>query len=540
MTSGECPSEDQLVRMVEGVLSSDSLVGIESHINTCELCMAVVSGLGALNEPPKARTVERYQLDRKIGGGGMGEVWAAWDPKLRREVAVKLVRPDRADEGKERARLLREAQALARLTHPNVVAVHDVGEIDGEVFIATELVAGDTLASRGGPSVDWKTIAGLYAQAARGLAAAHAAGLVHRDVKPANLLVGVDGRVRVADFGLAVRADSNRVPPPDAGTGAPGDGSGLSITAAGHVAGTPAYMAPEQRAGDPPEAPADQFALCVALGEAIAGRRPPIAVTREAMIAFVAERRPREPGLDELCGIIARGTALEPTDRFPDMATLAGLLEDLAGTRTPATVVVRDDKPTESPPRPSEQVRSSSMRKAAIAVTALAIVGATTAVLLRDRGSTKREPAATRAPDDAALDGAAPTHDGGSVAASGSGLGLGIGFAAGGNGNGGSAAAGGSVPGNGAGSSVPGNGAGNGDSAAGNGVGSPPAGNGGGRTTSGPTTGGNSARRPPPTRVAAADDLPSSPPAQFPATISQIACAVATRKSLGGGSRSRS
>jgi serine/threonine protein kinase len=383
--------------MVEGALSSDSLTGIEAHINTCELCMSVVAGLGALNEPPKARVVERYQLDRKIGGGGMGEVWAAWDPKLRREVAVKLVRPDRADDGKERARLLREAQALARLTHPNVVAVHDVGEIDGEVFIATELVTGDTLASRGGASVDWKLIVGLYAQAARGLAAAHAAGLVHRDVKPSNLLLGVDGRVRVADFGLAVRADSNRVHvSPEALTETPSiASSGLSITAAGNIAGTPAYMAPEQRAGDPPEAPADQFALCVALGEAVAGRRPPIATTREEMIAFVAERRPREPGLDELCTIIARGTSLLPTDRFPDMATLAGLLEDLGGTRAPAppNVEVRDQQPPPSE-RPSERVRTSARLKIGVAVAALAIAGGATAYFLGTKGDKRVAPVA--------------------------------------------------------------------------------------------------------------------------------------------------
>ncbi|MDX2092789.1 MAG: serine/threonine-protein kinase [Kofleriaceae bacterium] len=418
MTTGECPSEDQLVRMVEGALSSDSLTGIEAHINTCELCMSVVAGLGALNEPPKARTVERYQLDRKIGGGGMGEVWAAWDPKLRREVAVKLVRPDRADDGKERARLLREAQALARLTHPNVVAVHDVGEIDGEVFIATELVTGDTLATRGGASVDWKVIVGLYAQAARGLAAAHAAGLVHRDVKPSNLLLGVDGRVRVADFGLAVRADSNRVHvSPEGPTETPSiASSGLSITAAGHIAGTPAYMAPEQRAGDPPEAPADQFALCVALGEAIAGRRPPVATTREEMIAFVAERRPREPGLDELCAIIARGTSLLPAERFPDMATLAGLLEDLAGTRAAAAtaspkVEVREQPPTE---RPSERARTTSRMRIGIAVAALATVGGATAFFLRDKSDKHAAPLAANPIDEtgSAVAGSGSTNSG--------------------------------------------------------------------------------------------------------------------------------
>ena len=328
MNDSDCPSEDQLVRMVEGALGQDSLSMIESHVDTCEACAAVLAGLGGLEQSQVRRTLGRYQLDRRIAAGGMGEVWAAWDPQLRRELAIKFVRPDRADDGRERDRLLREARALARLTHPNVLAVHDVGEIDGEVFLVTELVAGDTLSSRGGPSSDWRSLVRLYAQAARGLAAAHAAGLVHRDVKPANLLLGGDGRVRVADFGLAVRSST---PSPLAPTEMPSLGASSQITAAGHIAGTPAYMAPEQRAGLAAEGPADQFALCVALGEGIAGRRPPTAPEREALRAFIAERRTIDGDLDELCGVLARGLALDPEERFPSMTALAEALETIAG-----------------------------------------------------------------------------------------------------------------------------------------------------------------------------------------------------------------
>ncbi|MDB4961552.1 MAG: hypothetical protein JWP01_1551 [Myxococcales bacterium] len=327
-STGECPSEDELVRMVEGVLTAESIASIEAHIDTCEDCAAVIAELGAVGSPPKPRQVGRYLLDRKIAAGGMGEVWAAWDPKLKREIAIKLVRPDRTDEGRERERLLREARALARLTHPNVVAVYDVGEAGGEVYIATELVAGDTLASRGGASADWRMLVRLYAQAARGLAAAHAVGLVHRDVKPANLLLGSDGRVRVADFGLAVRASS---PSPIAPTVAPSmDGGRSAVTRDGHIAGTPAYMAPEQRMGGTVDAAADQFALCIALGEAVAGRRPPMDVDRDRMIAFVSERRPRERELDRLCGLIAKGVSLEPNARFADMTALGDALDALA------------------------------------------------------------------------------------------------------------------------------------------------------------------------------------------------------------------
>jgi|GEM_PF-2660026 len=327
-SDGACPSEDELVAMIEGALSAQQLAAIEKHVASCDTCASVVGDLGALGDAGKPRAIDRYQLDRRIAAGGMGEVWAAWDPKLRREIAVKLVKPERADDTRERDRLLREARALARLTHPNVIAVHDVGEQDGEVFIVSELVTGDTLANRGGPSADWRTVVRLYAQAARGLAAAHTAGLVHRDVKPANLLLGTDGRVRVADFGLAVRS---KTPNPVAATETPDVDASLggSITQRGHIAGTPAYMAPEQRAGLRTEAPADQFALCVALGEAISGRRPPMEITPKDMITFVGERRQMEPDLETLCTIIARGLAILPAERFPDMASLGDALDEL-------------------------------------------------------------------------------------------------------------------------------------------------------------------------------------------------------------------
>jgi serine/threonine protein kinase len=324
--------------MVEGALNNESLAAIESHVDTCEQCAAVIAGLGALDSSAmKPRVVGRYQLDRRIGGGGMGEVWAAWDPQLRRDIAVKLVKPERADDGRERERLLREARALAQLTHPNVLAVYDVGETDnGEVFIATELVVGDTLASRGGANADWRQLVKFYAQAARGLAAAHARGLVHRDIKPANLLIGKDGnleRVRVADFGLAVKSAT---PSPIAPTELASNEE-PQITQTGYIAGTPAYMAPEQRLGEPADARADQYALCVALAEGIAGRRPPLDVDRDALIAFVAERRPRDPDLDRLCGVMARGLSIVREDRFPDADALADALE---ATTAPTTQTI--------------------------------------------------------------------------------------------------------------------------------------------------------------------------------------------------------
>jgi hypothetical protein len=392
-----CPSEDELVRLVEGALADASLAAIEAHVDGCEHCGSVIASLGALGKAEAPRRIGRYQLDRRIAAGGMGEVWAAWDPELRREIAVKLVRPDRADDTKERERLLREARALARLTHPNVLAVHDVGEADGEVFLATELVAGDTLATRGGASADWRMLARLYVQAARGLAAAHAAGLVHRDVKPANLLLGADGRVRVADFGLAVRSHT---PSPNAPTETPSVDGHPSITASGLVAGTPAYMAPEQRAGRPADAPADQFALCVALGEAIAGRRPPTDLDRAGLFAFVLERRSRDGGLDELCNAIARGLSREPAARFPDMAALADALDAILA-RHPGADAIGTAAPVASP-APAERTelarnvtRTRRGRAAmAIAIAAVAVVAGSTATWLAIRGRAPESPAA--------------------------------------------------------------------------------------------------------------------------------------------------
>ena len=349
-----CPSDEQLVRMVEGALGGESLAAIEAHVDSCDKCSRVIAELGHVGAKKPVsgtdetalasraalstgglRTVGRYQLDRRIAAGGMGEVWAAWDPKLERDVAIKLVKPDRSDDGRERTRLLREARALAKLMHPNVLAVHDVGEQDGEVFLATELVPGDTLASRGGASSDWRALARLYVQAARGLAAAHAVGLVHRDVKPANLLVGADGRVRVGDFGLAVKETRDSGPIDPAGATQRSDlrqERDPQVTAPGAIAGTPAYMAPEQRLGVPPDARCDQYALCVALVEGICGRRPSAALEPAALIDLVSQRRAREPELDALLTVLARGLEFEPEARFASMGELADAIEDVVGT----------------------------------------------------------------------------------------------------------------------------------------------------------------------------------------------------------------
>jgi eukaryotic-like serine/threonine-protein kinase len=216
--------------------------------------------------PPRSR-FGRFEAIDVLGKGGMGVVLRAHDPELGRMVAIKVLPP-----GERRAgapRLHREAQAMAKLSHPNVVTVYDVGRVDDAAFIAMELVEGTTL--RGWLAArqrSWREIVTAFIAAGRGLAAAHAAGLVHRDFKPENVLVGADGRPRVTDFGLVTSGVA--LAPGDVGD----QSAGESLSVRGAVMGTPAYMAPEQWRGADVDARADQFAFCVALWEGLFGERP--------------------------------------------------------------------------------------------------------------------------------------------------------------------------------------------------------------------------------------------------------------------------
>ncbi len=210
--------------------------------------------------------VGRFIVHRALCAGGAGIVYAAHDPELDRTIALKVLRRELADRPDSRARFLREAQALARLSHPNVISVYDVGAAEGRVFIAMEYIHGQTFAdwvASAQPS--WSEALRVLIKAGHGLAAAHAARLIHRDFKPSNLLVGVDGRAVVTDFGLArtvVEADAD-VDPGSAGPEAPSRSSAFagSITSTGAVQGTPDYMAPEQEQGRPADARADQFSF---------------------------------------------------------------------------------------------------------------------------------------------------------------------------------------------------------------------------------------------------------------------------------------
>ncbi|MDC0666404.1 serine/threonine-protein kinase [Nannocystis sp. ncelm1] len=301
----------------------------------------------------------RYIILERLGAGGMGVVYAAFDPGLDRKVALKLLgRPDEAPEGGSLgpgARLLREAKALARLAHPNVVAVHDAGQIEGRVFVAMEFVPGVTLRHYlSERTLHWRDILALFVAAGRGLQAAHAAGLIHRDFKPENVLVGDDGRVRVLDFGLArasgsedsgileqvLKASSESSParerPPD-GSGA--DfllGSLVSVdsrlTRVGALIGTPAYMAPEQYMGLETSARSDQFSFCVSLWEAIHGAHPFGDGGAMALLQAISRGKLRAVPKDRrtptwLVRALTRGLAVDPKARWPDVGALLDVLE---------------------------------------------------------------------------------------------------------------------------------------------------------------------------------------------------------------------
>jgi len=282
----------------------------------------------------------------------MAVVYNAYDPDLDRNVALKLVAPHRLTSSREGARLQREAQAMARVAHPNVVPVYDVGEHDRGVYIAMELVEGDTLKGWLQQTArPWNEVLAAFMHAGRGLAAAHDKGLVHRDFKPENVLIGTEGRPRVLDFGLArpsplamEDADEEDLLLPNAGDTAVDleiidrsvtyrrsvtlDGE---VTTTGLVTGTPAYMSPEQHLGMPATHRSDQFAFAVAMWEALYLERPFAGKTAFAIADAVIEGRIRHTPKKSrvpawVRNILLRALAREPDHRFHSMSSMLAAL----------------------------------------------------------------------------------------------------------------------------------------------------------------------------------------------------------------------
>ncbi len=257
----------------------------------------------------EAPTVERYALQERIGEGAMGVVWRAYNRTLDRKVALKFLH-DAYLGAIDQERLAEEARAMARLSHPNVVTVYDIGELDGRTFLTMEFVDGQPLSRWLSRPRAWREVVAVFRDICDGLAAAHDAGIVHRDVKPSNVLLGADGRARIADFGIA-RA------------GAPaGSPAGSGIT------GSPAYMSPQRFRGEPADASGDQYACCVAMYESLYGRRPFEAATpTESLRAMEAGPSPSDGSIPRwLHAVVAQGLAADPTRRFSSMGALSDAL----------------------------------------------------------------------------------------------------------------------------------------------------------------------------------------------------------------------
>jgi tetratricopeptide (TPR) repeat protein len=348
-----CLDEATFMALLAGGLPPERSAEVDAHLDTCPSCRRLMvealraqTPTGAGNaeptplrvprdapraEPllPKGTAVGRYLVLEKLGTGGMGVVYAAYDPELNRRVALKLLRASalglEAEEGRQH--LLREAQAMACVSHPNVVPVYDVGTFGSEVFLAMELVEAQTLREwlKASPR-GWRQVHTCFLDAGRGLAAAHAAGVVHGDFKLDNLLMARDGRPRVTDFGLARRATPEALEEP-------------RVELATVAGGTPAYMAPELfTPGARADARSDQFAFCVALHEALYGERPFAGTTVQELVTEVraGQVRPAPKGTRVppwLRRVLLRGLSVAPEARYPSVEALLSALQEDPGVR---------------------------------------------------------------------------------------------------------------------------------------------------------------------------------------------------------------
>ncbi|MDX2086530.1 MAG: serine/threonine-protein kinase [Kofleriaceae bacterium] len=333
-----CFDENTLAAFVAGELDEVSFSAFEAHFDSCARCFAFVaatakamsstaaafasgSGSSASDGAPgldvlrRGTRVGRYEVTSLVGAGAMGRVYAASDAELGRTVALKLVRAGRGADADRR--LFREARTMAKLTHPNVVTVYDVGMFGDHVFLVMELIDGETLRTWLTASPRTRSVLTTFLAAGRGLAAAHAAGVVHRDFKPENVLLGRDGRVVVTDFGLARNlADEGEEPP--------------------ILAGTLAYMAPEQLRREQIDARADQFSFCVALHEGLTGERPYHGKHSGELLAAISGQAfvDARGAPKHVQRAIRRGLSASPEDRFASMdALLAALARDPTATR---------------------------------------------------------------------------------------------------------------------------------------------------------------------------------------------------------------
>lgn len=339
-----CPQDEDVAEYVLGSLEAARREAMGVHIDTCVSCRQAISTLalslssvGGDLEPGNVSAAEsslgpgsqvgRFVVLNLIGAGQMGQVYLAYDPALERNVALKFVHDGDGDGDQVERRFRREARVMAKLAHPNLVAIHDVGVWQSQLYLAMDFVSGLTLRDwLKAKERSWPDIRRVMLEAARGLSAAHQAGIVHRDFKPENILVGKDGRVLVADFGLAVRNQS------DVGR----ESEELQMATPG--SGTPAYMAAEQFSGGAPSERSDQFSYCAVLFECLCGTRPFVGETvaelrTSVLLGQPKSFRPTVAGATRIKSIVMRGLALRPEDRMASMQEIVTLLERDEGQR---------------------------------------------------------------------------------------------------------------------------------------------------------------------------------------------------------------
>ena len=336
----QCPDEAEISEFAGRALVPGAAARIEAHMADCDGCRKLVFALASRGELPasagteaETRRVGRFEVLDVIGQGAMGVVYQARDPELDRLVAVKVCRAHAKLDVDGEDRLRREAQALARLAHPNVVTIHEIGPSDGRTYVAMEYVDGVTLDRWLVEPRQPRAIVNLLAAAGRGLAAAHQVGLVHRDVKPSNILVSAGGVAKVSDFGLV------RIPQRDAALAATPSGGArgeleMMLSVTGSILGTPAYMAPEQLRGEVATEASDQFGFCVTTYEALYGVRPFVGTTIAELLAAMEKAAPTPP-VPHVHGVVPswildvlhRGLRARPEDRWPSMMALVDALE---------------------------------------------------------------------------------------------------------------------------------------------------------------------------------------------------------------------
>jgi len=327
-----CPSEGEIVEFVARSISVASAAGLESHLADCDDCRRLTFALAAERDD-EARSISattrigRFEVIAELGSGAMGCVYRAIDPELGRHVAIKIRHGNTGLDVEGDDRLRREAQALARLAHPNVVAVYETGRHERTTYVAMEYVDGVTLDRWVETTRSPAEVIEMLAGVARGLVAAHAVGLVHRDIKPRNILISAAGLAKLGDFGL-VRLDAARLPVARASLTAVFDLM-VTLSVTGSLLGTPAYMAPEQLRGEIATERSDQFSFCVTLFEALCGARPFAGITVEALVTAIA-RGPSQAALEPLPRrvrrVLARGLQLDPERRFSSMSALLEVL----------------------------------------------------------------------------------------------------------------------------------------------------------------------------------------------------------------------